>query len=83
MDGAAAAMLMTAEKAEELGLEPMASVVSTAVAGSETLFMLMGPVPAMHKALERAEISMDEVVFVTVRHWLPGNLHSGSTTCPG
>jgi acetyl-CoA acyltransferase len=61
VDGAAAVMLMTAEKAEELGLEPMARIVSTAVAGSEPLIMLLGPVPAMNKALDRAGITMDEV----------------------
>lgn len=61
VDGAAAVMLMTAEKAEELGLEPMARIVSTAVAGSEPLIMLLGPVPAMRKALDRAGITMDDV----------------------
>jgi acetyl-CoA acetyltransferase family protein len=61
VDGAAAVMLMTAEKAEELGLEPMARIISTAVAGSEPLIMLLGPVPAMHKALDRAGITMDDV----------------------
>jgi len=61
VDGAAAVMLMTAEKAEELGLEPMARIVSTAVAGSEPLIMLLGPVPAMHKALDRAKLSMDDI----------------------
>ncbi|RJP31030.1 MAG: thiolase family protein [Actinobacteria bacterium] len=61
VDGAAAVMLMTAEKAEELGLEPMARIVSTAVAGSEPLIMLLGPVPAMHKALDRAHLTMDDV----------------------
>ena len=61
VDGAGAVMLMTAEKAEELGLEPMARIVSTAVAGSEPLIMLLGPVPAMNKALDRAGITMDDV----------------------
>lgn len=61
VDGAAAVMLMTADKAEELGLEPMARVVSTAVAGSEPLIMLLGPVPAMHKALRRANLTMDDM----------------------
>ena len=61
VDGAAATMLMTAEKAEELGLEPMARIVSTAVAGSEPLIMLLGPVPAMHKALDRAGLTMDDM----------------------
>jgi acetyl-CoA acyltransferase len=61
VDGAAAVMLMTAEKAEQLGLEPLARIVSTAVAGSEPLIMLLGPVPAMNKALDRAGITMDDV----------------------
>ncbi len=61
VDGAAAVMLMTAEKAEALGLEPMARIVSTAVAGSEPKIMLLGPIPAMHKALDRAGITMDDV----------------------
>jgi len=61
VDGAAAVMLMTAEKAEELGLEPMARIVSTAVAGSEPMIMLLGPVPAMHKVLERANKTMDDM----------------------
>ncbi len=61
VDGAAAVMLMTAEKAEELRLEPMARILSTAVAGSEPLIMLLGPVPAMRKALDRAHITIDEV----------------------
>jgi len=61
VDGAAAVMLMTAEKAEGLGLEPLARIVSTAVAGSEPLIMLLGPIPAMRKALERAGITMDDI----------------------
>jgi len=61
VDGAAAVMLMTAEKAEELGLEPMARIVSTAVAGSEPLIMLLGPIPAMHKSLDRAGLTMDDM----------------------
>jgi acetyl-CoA acyltransferase len=61
VDGAGAVMLMTAEKAGKLGLEPMVRIVSTAVAGSEPLIMLLGPVPAMCKALDRAHITMDDV----------------------
>lgn len=61
VDGAAAVMLMTAEKAEKLGLELYARILSTAVAGSEPLIMLLGPIPAMRKALDRAGITMDDV----------------------
>jgi acetyl-CoA acyltransferase len=61
VDGAAAVMLMISEKAEELGLEPLARIVSTAVAGSEPLIMLLGPIPAMRKALDRAGITMEDI----------------------
>jgi len=54
VDGAAAAMLMSEEKADELGLKPMATIKSMAVAGSEPTIMLLGPIPAMKKALKRA-----------------------------
>lgn len=54
VDGAAAVMLMTREKADELGLKPMAKILSCAVAASEPIIMLLGPIPAQHKALERA-----------------------------
>jgi len=54
VDGAAAAMVMSEEKADELGLKPMATVKSMAVAGDEPSIMLLGPIPAMRKALKRA-----------------------------
>lgn len=61
VDGAGAVMLMTAEKAERLNLEPMARIVSTAVAGSEPMIMLLGPIPAMRKALGRAGLTMQDM----------------------
>ena len=61
VDGAAACMLMSKDKAKELGLKPMVTIRSMAVAGSEPKLMLLGPVPAMHKALARAGITMDDV----------------------
>jgi acetyl-CoA acyltransferase len=54
VDGAAACMLMSREKADKLGIKPMARIVSTAVAGHEPLIMLLGPIPAMKKAMARA-----------------------------
>ncbi|MDO5058449.1 MAG: acetyl-CoA C-acetyltransferase [Neisseria sp.] len=53
-DGAAAVMLMSAEKAAELGLKPLAAVKATAVAGIEPEIMGLGPVPAMKQALAKS-----------------------------
>ena len=53
-DGASAVLLVEAERARELGLHPMARVVSTAVAGVDPSVMGIGPIPASRKALARA-----------------------------
>ncbi|MEN9891245.1 MAG: hypothetical protein RLY78_1540 [Pseudomonadota bacterium] len=53
-DGAAAVMLMSAAKAQALGLKPMARIASYASAGLDPKIMGMGPVPAARKALQRA-----------------------------
>lgn len=61
VDGAAATLLMSREKADELGLKPMARILSTAVAGGEPIIMLLAPIPAMRKALERADLTVDDM----------------------
>ena len=53
-DGAAGVVVMTAKKAEQLGLKPLARIASYASAGLDPAYMGMGPVPAARKALERA-----------------------------
>ena len=53
-DGAAAVMVMTAKKAQALGLTPLARIASYATAGLDPAYMGMGPVPASTKALGRA-----------------------------
>jgi 3-oxoadipyl-CoA thiolase len=63
-DGAAALLVTSAERGRELGLEPIARVVSGAVAGVEPHRMGIGPVPATRKALERAGWTADEVDLV-------------------
>lgn len=63
-DGAAALLVMSAEKAEELGLKPMVRVVSMAVAGVHPDIMGMGPVPATRRALERAGLTMDDIDLI-------------------
>ncbi|MBA7515059.1 putative acyltransferase [subsurface metagenome] len=61
VDGAAATLLMSREKADELGIKPMARILSTAVAGGEPIIMLLAPIPAMRKALERADLTVDDM----------------------
>ena len=61
VDGAAATLLMSREKADELGLKPMARILSTAVAGGEPIIMLLAPIPAMKRALKRADLTVDDM----------------------
>lgn len=60
-DGAAAVLVMTKEKAEELGLEPIAKFVSFAVAGVDPDIMGIGPKEAIPKALKLAGLSIDDI----------------------
>ena len=61
VDGAAAVMLMSREKADELGLEPMVRVRSVAVGACDPVIMLLGPIPAMRKALARGDLTMSDM----------------------
>ncbi len=63
-DGASAALVVEAERARGLGLRPMARIVSTAVAGVDPSVMGIGPVPAIRKALERAELKVADIDVV-------------------
>jgi 3-oxoadipyl-CoA thiolase len=63
-DGAAAVLLVAADRAAELGLRPMARVVATAVAGVDPAIMGVGPVPASRKALDRAGIGVEDLDLV-------------------
>ncbi|MFP7447059.1 acetyl-CoA C-acyltransferase [Bacillus infantis] len=63
-DGASVLLLMSAEKAAELGLSPLAKYSASAVAGVEPSIMGIGPVPAVRKAIERAGISIEEVDLI-------------------
>lgn len=62
-DGAAAMILMSAERAQALGLKPMARIVSMAVAGVDPAIMGYGPVPATKKALKRAGLKIEDIDF--------------------
>ncbi len=63
-DGAAVCIVTHAEKAAELGLEPMARLVSWAVAGVPPKTMGIGPVPSVAKAMQRAGLSLDEMDLI-------------------
>nr|MBP8127399.1 acetyl-CoA C-acyltransferase [Aeromonadaceae bacterium] len=60
-DGAAALLIMSAEHAHHLGLQPMARIRAMAVAGCEAALMGYGPVPASRKALQRAGLQMTDI----------------------
>jgi acetyl-CoA acetyltransferase family protein len=60
-DGVSAALLMSEEKAMELGLEPLARIVGMGVAGVKPQLMGIGPIPSTHKAVNHAGITMDQI----------------------
>jgi acetyl-CoA acetyltransferase family protein len=64
VDGAAAVLLMSGAKAEALGLEPLSRIVACAVAGGEPVPMLLAPIPAVRKALERAGKTIDDMDII-------------------
>lgn len=63
-DGAAALVVMTEDKAKELGIEPLATVVSYASAGVQPEIMGIGPVPATKKALDKAKLKVEDIDLV-------------------
>ena len=65
-DGAAAVLLVEADRARALGLRPMARVVATAVAGVHPDVMGIGPVPAVRKALARAGIEVADLDVIEI-----------------
>jgi len=64
--GASAVLMMSQQKADELGLTPLARVRAMAVAGVEPAEMGIGPVPAVHKVLARAGLSLDDIDCVEI-----------------
>jgi acetyl-CoA acyltransferase len=63
-DGAAATVVVSAERAKELGLRPLARLVSFAVAGVPPEIMGIGPVEAIPKALKRAGLKLEDIAFI-------------------
>jgi acetyl-CoA acyltransferase len=64
--GAAALLVMSEERAKELGMTPKARVRAMAVAGVDPSVMGLGPVPAVHKALERAKLTLADIDLMEI-----------------
>ena len=60
-DGAAALLMMTSDKARELGVRPLARVHSVALAGADPVLMLTAPIPATEKVLSRSGLSLHDI----------------------
>lgn len=60
-DGASALLVMSAERAQELGLRPRARIIASAVVGDDPVAMLTGPIPATQKVLDIAGMSVDDI----------------------
>ena len=65
-DGAAAVLLMTREKADELGLKPRARIVDQTTVGVDPVIMLTGPIPATRKLLERNAMKIDDFDLIEI-----------------
>lgn len=61
VDGSAGVLIASKKKSEELGLKPRAKFVSTGVAGSDPVIMLLGPIPSTQKALKRAGLTVKDI----------------------
>jgi len=63
-DGASALVVMAKDKADQLGIKPMASIVSYASAGVDPALMGIGPIPATRMALEKAGLTMNDIGLI-------------------
>jgi acetyl-CoA acetyltransferase family protein len=65
-DGAAAVLLMSAEKASEFGLAPRAKIVDHTTVGVDPVLMLTGPIPATQRILERNGMTIDDIDLIEI-----------------
>jgi acetyl-CoA acyltransferase len=65
-DGASAVLVMSEEKASELGLRPRARFVGFSVVGVDPVTMLTGPIPATQRVLERTKLTIDDIDLVEI-----------------
>ncbi|MCL2125966.1 MAG: acetyl-CoA C-acetyltransferase [Oscillospiraceae bacterium] len=71
-DGASAVLIMSADKAKELGLKPLARFVSYATTGIDPRIMGLGPVNATKKALKRANMTLDQIELIELNEAFAG-----------
>lgn len=60
-DGASAVLLMSREKADEIGVTPIAKITARTVVGSDPTLMLTGPIEATRKVLEKAQLTLEDI----------------------
>jgi acetyl-CoA acetyltransferase family protein len=65
-DGAAAVVVMSAERAKAIGAKPLVRIRAMAVAGLDPAYMGMGPVPAVQKVLKRAGLAMKDIDMIEI-----------------
>jgi acetyl-CoA acyltransferase len=65
-DGAAAVLIMEREKAESLGVKPMARMIAFSLAAEDPVLMLSAPIPATRKVLERAGMKLDQMDLIEI-----------------
>lgn len=70
-DGASCMIVMSAQRAQDLGIQPMAVIRSMAVAGVDPAIMGYGPVPSTNKALKRAGLTIADIDFVELNEVSP------------
>lgn len=63
-DAASAVVMMTREKAKELGIKPMGKIISWANGGLDPAYMGLGPIPAIRKALKKANMTLDQIDLI-------------------
>jgi len=63
-DGAAAVVVMSKKKAEELGITPLASIVANAAVGVDPAIMGIGPAEAVRKALKKSDLTLDQIELI-------------------
>lgn len=63
-DGSAALVVMSEEKAKELGVKPLATIISYATEGVDPAIMGTGPIPTVRKALEKAELKLEDIDLI-------------------
>lgn len=63
-DAASAVVMMTREKANELGIKPMGKMISWANGGLDPAYMGLGPIPAIRKALKKANMTLDQIDLI-------------------